>query len=79
MMVAPGARRRGIGRALLHAVHREAMARGLTLLVLDTRTGDAAQALYMQAGYEIAGEIPGYALDPDGQGVHGTTVMYRRM
>lgn len=79
MMVHPDFRRRGIARALMAAVEAEAVRRGLSLLVLDTRTGDAAQALYASAGFVAVGEIPGYAHDPDGAALHGTTVMYRTL
>ena len=76
MMVHPDFRRRGIARAMMDAVEAEAVARGLSLLVLDTRTGDAAQPRYAACGFVAVGEIPGYALDPDGAGMHGTTIMY---
>ncbi len=79
MMVHPGFRRQGVARAMMAAVEAEARARGLALLVLDTRTGDAAQGLYTACGFEAVGEIPGYALDTDGGAVHGTTVMFRRL
>lgn len=66
MMVAPHAQRRGVGAALLAAV--EALARGMgrTTLVLDTISGSAAARLYERAGWEVVGEIPAYALMPDG-------------
>lgn len=79
MMVSPAYRRQGIAQNLLAEAERAARGRGLTLLVLDTRTGDAAQTLYAGAGFEAVGEIPGYAYNPDGSGAHGTTVMYRRL
>jgi len=79
MMVHPRFRRLGIARKMLDAVEAEARRRDLSLLVLDTRTGDAAQTLYAAAGFETVGEIPEYALDPDGAALHGTTVMYRKL
>lgn len=79
MMVHPRHRRRGIGRRLIAAGLSEATRRGLSLLVLDTRTNDAAQSLYAEAGFVVAGEIPGYALDTDGKATHGTTLMYRTL
>ena len=79
MMVAPGLRRRGIAGRLLAAATERARRLGLSLLVLDTRTGDAAQELYAKAGFAAVGEIPGYALDADGRALHGTTVMYRAL
>ena len=58
MYVAPEARGRGIGRALLARLEAEARALGLTRLVLETGTRQAeALALYRRAGY---GAIPPY-------------------
>lgn len=79
MMVAPEARRKGVGRALLAAVDTHARAAGKTLITLDTRTGDAAEPLYRAAGYRTAGVIPGFALDPDGRDMHATTYMYKTL
>ena len=59
-------RRRGLGSALVHALENAAAAAGLTLLVLDVRAGDAAEALYRKAGYQYVGTIPGYALSTTG-------------
>ena len=39
---------------------------GKTLLVLDTATGDAAEKLYTDLGWNRVGVIPRYALYPDG-------------
>jgi len=79
MMVAPRARRRGLGRALMAAALEAARAAGRELVTLDTRSGDPSQALYAAMGFSRAGEIPGYALDPDGRARHGTTLMYRAL
>jgi GNAT superfamily N-acetyltransferase len=56
----------GIARALMIAAEREAAAAGLTLLVLDTCKGSAAERLYTSMGWMRVGEIPGFALNPDG-------------
>jgi GNAT superfamily N-acetyltransferase len=66
MMVAPAAQGRGVGMALLHAVEALARERGRTTLVLDTISGSAAARLYARAGWQKVGEIPAYALMPDG-------------
>ena len=79
MMVAPAARRRGLGRALLQALDAEARAAGKSLITLDTRTGDRAEPLYRAAGFKTAGVIPGFALDPDGRALHATTYMYKTL
>lgn len=65
MLVHRRARRRGIGAALLAAAERTALSAGKTLLVLDTASGDA-ERLYLRQGWQRCGEIPNYALWPDG-------------
>lgn len=79
MIVHPDARRRGIGKALMGAALDLAREAGKTLLTLDTRTGDVSEHLYRAVGFEQAGIIPDYALDPDGTGFHATTYMFRRI
>jgi GNAT superfamily N-acetyltransferase len=66
MMVAPHAQRRGVGAALLAAVEDLARAHGRTTLVLDTISGSTAARLYERGGWERVGDIPAYALMPDG-------------
>ena len=65
MLVHRRARRRGIGAALLAAAERHAREAGKTLLVLDTASGDA-ERLYARQGWQLCGQIPDYALWPDG-------------
>ena len=67
MLVHRRARRRGLGRALLAAVEKEALRRGRTLLTFDTMTGSDAERMYLACGCTKVGEIPGYALFPDGR------------
>jgi GNAT superfamily N-acetyltransferase len=58
MYVAPDARRRGVGAALLARLERDARALGLTRLVLETGTRQGeALALYRRDGFV---EIPPY-------------------
>jgi GNAT superfamily N-acetyltransferase len=66
MIVATGARRQGIGAALLAAAEAEARQRGRTTLVLDTITDTPAARLYERCGWQRVGEIAAYALMPDG-------------
>ncbi len=75
MMVLRGARRAGIGAALMRAAEQEAAARGKTLLVLDTASADA-ERLYERLGWQRCGTVPGYALLPHG-GPCDTTYFYR--
>jgi ribosomal protein S18 acetylase RimI-like enzyme len=68
------ARRHGIGRALMEALERTAGATGYTLLLLDTRKDDHPERLYSSMGWMRVGEVPGFALNPDG--TMCTTVFY---
>jgi len=79
MMVAPAARRQGVGRALMQALDEAARSAGKRLITLDTKTGDKAEPLYRAAGFKTAGVIPGFALDPDSQALHATTYMYKAL
>jgi ribosomal protein S18 acetylase RimI-like enzyme len=67
MMTRPSHRGRGVAAALLVEAERMGVERGKTLLVLDTAVIDGAAGLYERAGFTFAGEIPDYALTPDGR------------
>ncbi len=69
LMVAPAARRRGVGRALVRRVEQTARGIGRKVLFLDTRAGTPAEALYRAAGWTEACVIPGFELGPDRQPV----------
>jgi GNAT superfamily N-acetyltransferase len=75
MLVHRGARRRGVGAALLRAAEDVARECGKSLLVLDTASDDA-ERLYARLGWQRCGVIPGYALLPHG-GLCDTTYFYR--
>lgn len=79
LMVHPEARRQGTAKALMLALEAEAATRGRRLLTLDTRTGDKAEPLYIGLGYQIVGTIPDYALNTTGDGLHGTTIFYKKL
>jgi GNAT superfamily N-acetyltransferase len=78
MLVHRRGRRRGIGAALLAAAEAHARDAGKTLLVLDTVSGSDAERLYASHGWQRVGEIPAYALFPDGRPCP-TTVFYKRL
>jgi GNAT superfamily N-acetyltransferase len=78
LLVMRSARGMGVARALMLAVEREALAAGKTLLVLDTVTGGVAEGLYSRMGWVRVGEIPDYALMPDGE-LTATTIFYKRL
>lgn len=69
------ARRRGLGAALMRAAEDAARVAGRTLLVLDTASDDA-ERLYERLGWTRVGQVPGYALFPDGRPCD-TTIFYK--
>ena len=75
MLVHRRARRHGVGAALLAAAETGALDAGKTLLVLDTASDDA-ERLYAREGWQRCGEIPYYALMPDGAPC-ATTVFFK--
>ena len=79
LLVAPTFRRHGIARQLMQALEAQARQLPRSLLTLDTRSGDHAQALYLSLGYLVAGSIPAYALAPDGGHLDATTIMYKQL
>jgi GNAT superfamily N-acetyltransferase len=77
LLVHRAARKHGLGGALMAAAEREAKARGRTLLVLDTASGDA-ERLYVRGGWQRAGVVPDYAMWPQG-GFCDTTFFWKRI
>jgi GNAT superfamily N-acetyltransferase len=66
LFVAPDARRRGVGRALLHHALARARDRGAARLTLNTNErNEPAQALYRAEGFRMVS----HALFPDGREV----------
>ena len=78
LLVHRRARRRGIGRALMHDLERRARQEGFRLLMLNTRQGDSAERLYASLGWTRLGEVPDYALDPAGVS-HPTVLLYKQI
>jgi GNAT superfamily N-acetyltransferase len=78
MLVHRRVRRQGVGAALLAAAEQGALQHGKTLLVLDTVTGSDGERLYAAAGWQRCGEIPNYALWPDGRPCP-TTLFYKSL
>ena len=66
LMVHRRARGRGIAGALMQELERHAREQDFTLLLLDTCKGSAAERLYTSLGWIRAGEVPNFALNPDG-------------
>ncbi len=78
MLVRSDARRRGVGQRLLQAVDAVALQAAKTVLVLDTVTGGAGDHLYTQCGWQRVGDVPNYALMPDGA-FCSTTYFYKHL
>jgi GNAT superfamily N-acetyltransferase len=76
MQVHRRARRQGLGAALVRAAEATAIELGRTLLVLDAVTDGDAAKLYARLGWIRVGDIPNFALYPDG-GFCSTTFFYR--
>ena len=76
MLVHRRARRQGLGAALMRSAEQTARDCGKTLLVLDAVTDGDAARLYARLGWVRVGDIPNYALFPQG-GYCSTTYFYR--
>jgi ribosomal protein S18 acetylase RimI-like enzyme len=71
-------RNKGIGKALMTAAHAAALGRGRTLLTLDTKRGDRAEALYRRLGYTKLGAVPRFTRDRDGA-FHDSVFFYKHL
>jgi GNAT superfamily N-acetyltransferase len=78
MLVHRRARRRGLGKALMRAAEATAVDCGKTLLVLDAVTDGDAFRLYSRLGWVRVGDVPDFALWPEG-GYCSTTFFYRSL
>jgi GNAT superfamily N-acetyltransferase len=76
MLVHRSARRRGIAQRLMESVDTAARQEGKTLLVLDAVTDGDAARLYARVGWRRVGDIPNFALMPDGAPC-STTYFYK--
>jgi ribosomal protein S18 acetylase RimI-like enzyme len=78
MMTRVSHRGRGVATALLRAAEAVAVAKGRSLLVLDTAKDEGAAGLYQRQGFSLAGEVPDYALKPHG-GLTSTLIYWKRI
>ena len=76
LLVHQNARRQGLANVLMNYLEQLAREQGKSVLVLDTATGSGAERFYVQCGWEKAGEIPRYALMPDGA-MTATSLFYK--
>lgn len=78
LLVHRGSRRTGVGTRLMQTMEDEARRAGISLLTLDAKRGAAAERLYQQLGWTLAGTIPGFGLDPDGT-PHDAVIYYKHL
>jgi GNAT superfamily N-acetyltransferase len=78
MLVHRRARRRGLGEALMRAAEGMAIDCGKSLLVLDAVTDGDAYRLYSRLGWQRVGDVPDFALWPEG-GYCSTTYFFRAL
>lgn len=78
LLVHRAARGKGLSTALMAAAEAGAAGAGRTLLVLDTAKGELAETIYHKLGWQRSGEIPDYALYPDGR-FCDTVIFYKRL
>ncbi len=71
--VAPEARRRGIGAALIEHLFAAARARGITRIFLEMRRGNPAIHLYLKFGFEPIGERRNYYRMENGERIDAIT------
>jgi GNAT superfamily N-acetyltransferase len=65
LLVDPAARRQGVARALMQRAEQTARGIGRPCLALETRSGDAMEALVRSLGWQQAGVIPGFLRNAD--------------
>ncbi|VVE84308.1 GNAT family N-acetyltransferase [Pandoraea sputorum] len=78
MLVHRSARRQGVAAHLMAALDDVARAFKRHVLVLDTVTGGDAERLYQRSGWQRAGDVPKFALMPDGR-FCATTFYYKHL
>ena len=78
LFVASAARGRGIGKALMSALHDKARDHGRTLVTLNTRRTTGAQEFYEELGYHVAGVVPGWTVGRIGER-YDTVLMYQEL
>ena len=78
LMVHTEHRGKGIARIMMTRIEEIAFGLGRTLIILDTKQGDAAEALYEKWDYQRVGVIPQYVKDADGR-LHGTVFFYKSL
>lgn len=77
LLVDPASQNQGLGAALMRTIETAARDAGFRLLTLDAKAGGAADRLYRRLGWRVLGQIPDYALDPDGVTPHPAIFFFK--
>lgn len=78
LAVAPEARRRGVGAALLRAVMADCAARKISRIHLEVRAGNDAIKLYRNSGFSKIGERRDYYRGVDGR-TYSALTLHRKI
>jgi len=78
LLVHRRARQQGVAQRLMALADTTARDEGRSVLVLDTVTGGDAERLYPRVGWQRVGDVPHYALMPDGRPC-STTFFYKAL
>lgn len=78
LLVHPSVRRAGLGRQIMAALERAAVATGRSLLTLDTAASGAGESLYRALGWHEAGRIPRFAIGAGGA-KHETVLFWKEL
>jgi ribosomal protein S18 acetylase RimI-like enzyme len=71
-------RQQGVATKLMKALEEKAREMKLGLITFDAVTGSDAWRLYQRLGFQVVGDIPGYAMSPYGR-MDDTTVFYKAL
>jgi ribosomal protein S18 acetylase RimI-like enzyme len=76
LFVLPTYRSIGLASELMQVAEKVALNKKLSLLVLDTETESNAELFYQKNNYVKVGDIPSFALNPQGD-MSGTSMYYK--
>jgi ribosomal protein S18 acetylase RimI-like enzyme len=76
LFVLPEYRSTGLATQLMEKAEKIAIDNKLSLLILDTETGSNAESFYQKNNYVKVGDIPSFALNPQGE-MSGTSMYYK--
>ncbi|WP_228553070.1 GNAT family N-acetyltransferase [Pseudoalteromonas sp. PPB1] len=78
LLVHPAYQRQGIAQALIQRLEAYASQAGISLLVLDTQSGDKSERFYQATGFTKSGQIPHFVSDEQGA-LYATSYYFKRL